>query len=323
MDELDRRWTTAAEDEGVRLDHWLARHFPERTRSQLRRWIDVGRVQVDGAAPLKAGMPLRPGMEIAVEAMDAADDSAAPRPESIPLEVLFEDDDLIVIDKAPGMIVHPGHGQPEGSLVAALLGRGTPLPQTGAPLRPGIVHRLDQGTSGVIVVAKTDPAHHGLAEAFAQRQVRKRYLAITVGRPSLDEGTVERSIGRSRTHPLKMTVQGYRGTGRPAVSHYRIAEVMPGFALVEVRPETGRTHQIRVHLQSIGHPIVGDELYGGPVWKGVQDPLRRKAIRELTRVALHAAGLQFAHPLHGRMMRFSAPLPDDLESLLAALRQEP
>jgi len=228
---------------------------------------------------------------------------------------------LVVVDKPAGLVVHPGHGRRTGTLVNALLGRGTSLAPAGGAERPGIVHRLDAGTSGVIVVAKTDRAHRGLSNAFALRQVDKRYLALVWGHPDPPSGTIERGIGRSRNHPVKMAVRSTRGRARPALSHYRTLESMPGFAFLEVLPRTGRTHQIRVHLQSIHHPLVGDDRYGGRAWRGVQDPLKRKAIREFDRLGLHAADLAFDHPASGQRVRFSSPLPDLYQRLLEVLRK--
>jgi 23S rRNA pseudouridine1911/1915/1917 synthase len=219
------------------------------------------------------------------------------------------------------MVVHSGAGCDEGTLVNALLGRGTTLAPAGGVERPGIVHRLDRGTSGLMVVTKTDRAHRALAAAFAERAVRKRYLALVWGRPDPPEGTVERPIGRSRTNPTKMTVGASRGRRRSAVSHYATRESLPGFALLDVEPLTGRTHQIRVHLQSIHHPIVGDERYGGRSWRGVLDPIKRKALREFDRLALHAAALAFRHPTSGRALRFTARRDAQIEALLAVLRE--
>lgn len=318
MSESRHSWTIESSATGERLDRWIAERLPEVTRSALRRWIADGRVTIDGEAAAKPGVSLREGMEIEVEVEPAVD--LTPRPEAIPIEVLYEDEAIVVVDKPSGMIVHPGHGQPDGSLVSALLGRGTTLSAIGAPERPGIVHRLDQGTSGVIVVARSDRAQRELANAFAERRVDKRYLTLVWGRPAEREGTIDRAMGRSRTHPLKMAVEGLRGAPRPARSHYRVLEEMPGFAWLEVRPESGRTHQIRVHLQSIGHAIVGDELYGGPAWKGLQDPRRRNAVRSFDRLALHAAELAFDHPTSGERLVFRAPLPVELERMLEALR---
>jgi 23S rRNA pseudouridine1911/1915/1917 synthase len=179
---------------------------------------------------------------------------------------------------------------------------------------------LDQGTSGLVVVAKTDAAHRRLSRAFAEREVRKSYRALVWGRPEPAGGVIERPIGRSRGNPTKMAIHGVRGRSRPALTLFRTAETMPGFALLDIDLRTGRTHQIRVHLQSIHHPIVGDERYGGRAWRGVQDPIKRKALRELERLALHAAVLEFPHPCGNRLARFEAPLPDDLVHLLDILR---
>jgi len=307
-----------AEAEGTRLDRYLVVRLGVATRSALRRWIAEGRVTVNGTPAAKAGLALHPGMRIEVDV--PAPRTPIPAPEPIPLDVVYEDDALLVIDKPAGLVVHPGHGQRAGTLVNALLGRGTRLAPAGGPERPGIVHRLDAGTSGVMVVAKTDPAYHGLTRAFARREVDKRYLALVWGHPDPPQGTIERSIGRSRTQPIKMAVRHARGV-RPAVSGYRTIESMPGFALLEVTPRTGRTHQIRVHLQSIHHPLVGDERYGGRAWRGVQDSQKRTALRDFDRLALHAAELAFTHPTRGQRVRFTRPLPARFERLLEVLRR--
>jgi len=222
------------------------------------------------------------------------------------------------VDKAPGMVVHPGHGCRTGTLVHALLGRGFALAAAGGADRPGIVHRLDRGTSGLIVVARTDRALRALAAAFAGRLVRKTYQAIVWGRPDPPSGRIDRPIGRSRRDPTRMAVGG-RG-GREAATTYRTVEAFPGFARLEIGLLTGRTHQIRVHLQAIHHPIVGDERYAGRPWRGVQDPRRRNALREFPRPALHASDLAFEHPATGETVAFHAPIPADMQDLLAVLR---
>lgn len=309
-----------SEAEGGRLDRFLADRIPDRTRSAVRRMIGDGRVLIDGTAASKPGLTVRSGMRIEVHFPPPPE--GGPVPEQIPLDVVHEDADLIVIDKSAGLVVHAGHGRSSGTLVNALLGRGTPLSPVGAPERPGIVHRLDLGTSGLLVVAKTEPAHRSLARAFSRHEVFKRYVALVWGHPDPAEGTIERSIGRSRSHPLKMSVGRTRGRPRHAASRYRTLESWPGFALVEVLPVTGRTHQIRVHMQSIHHPVVGDERYGGRAWRGVQEPLRRKALREFGRLGLHAAELAFVHPASGVQVRFKAPLPAGFEALLDVLRRD-
>jgi 23S rRNA pseudouridine1911/1915/1917 synthase len=303
-------------EQGSRLDRFLAAALTDHTRSALRRMILGRRVTVNGAPALKPGQTVARGSSVEVALPPPRGE--VPLPESIPLVVVFEDDHLLVIVKPAGMVVHPGHGRSGGTLVNALLGRGTRLAAIGGPARPGIVHRLDRGTSGLLIVAKTDAAHLALSDAFSRRAIRKRYTALVWGHPEPPRGTIERPIGRSRTNPVKMSVHSRRT--RTAVTVYETREVLRGFSLLEVRPETGRTHQIRVHLQSVHHPIVGDERYGGRQWRGVQDPRKRKALREFDRLALHASGLCFDHPTTGRELSFSAPEPDDLAELLRALR---
>jgi 23S rRNA pseudouridine1911/1915/1917 synthase len=292
---------------------------PGSTRSALRRVILAGGVLVDRRAVAKSGIALKAGMVITVTLPEPP--SLNPEAEEFPLEVVHQDEHLLVVVKPARMVVHPGHGRRSGTLVNALLGLGVGLAPTGAPDRPGIVHRLDRDTSGLLVVAKTAAAHQGLARAFAARRVGKRYRALVWGHPDPPSGKIERSIGRSRGHPLKMAVRGTRGTTRPAVTGYETVESMPGFALLDVEPETGRTHQIRVHMQSIHHPIVGDLQYGGRAWRGVLDPLKRKALREFDRLALHAMVLAFDHPATGAPVRCEAPPPEEFEALLGVLRQ--
>jgi 23S rRNA pseudouridine1911/1915/1917 synthase len=311
------RFEVRVEDGGDRLDRFLALGMPDRTRSYLRRLIVEGLVEVDGRPVTKAGFAIDSGMQI--EVLLTKSESEIPAAEEIELSVVHEDDQILVLDKRAGMVVHPGHGNRRGTVVNALLGRDTVLASAGSPERPGIVHRLDQGTSGLLVVAKTDPAYHRLASAFAERRVDKRYKALVWGRPVDSEGTIERSIGRSRVHRVKMTTSASRG--RSAVSEYRTLESLPGFALLEVRPKTGRTHQIRVHLLSIHHPIVGDTRYGGRPYRGLQDPVKRKAVREFDRLALHASDLSFEHPGSGVQVHFHASLPSDFELLLEVLRR--
>jgi len=302
---------------GARLDRFLADTLPDRTRSALRRLIVDGRVTVDGTPAAKPGVVLEQGMRIAVHLPPPPADG--PSPEKIPLDVVHEDETLLVVNKPAGLDVHPGHGRREGTLVNALLGRGTCLSPRGAPDRPGIVHRLDRETSGLVIVAKTEPAHEALSQAFARREIRKRYEALVWGHPAEEQGVIEKRIGRSRANPVNMAVGG-RGS-REAVTRYTTREQMMGFSLLTLYPETGRTHQIRVHLQSLHHPIVGDTRYGGGQWKGVQDPLKRNALRSFDRIALHASRLRFEHPTTGREITLRATLPAEFEALLDALRR--
>jgi 23S rRNA pseudouridine1911/1915/1917 synthase len=302
---------------GERLDRFLTERLDRMSRSAVKRLIVNGRVSVDGRTAHKPGLSLDSGARLEVRFPPPAQDG--PEPESIPLTTIYEDDALLAIDKQAGLVVHPGHGKRTGTLVNALLALGVPLARQGAPERPGIVHRLDEGTSGLLVIAKTDSAFEALSAAFARRQVAKRYVALVWGRPDPGSGTVSRSLGRSRSNPVKMAIGG-RGD-RPAVSHYRTTETLPGFTLLDVRPETGRTHQIRVHLQSIHHPIVGDGRYGGRQWRGILDPQKRNALRGFERLGLHAAELSFAHPITGARLQLTAPLPAELETLLTILRK--
>ena len=307
-----------AEAAGERLDRFLAARLSGTTRAALVRWIHDRRVWVDGKPAPKPGLGLRAGMEIRVERPPAAPDRL--EPQAMPLAVVHEDDAILVLDKPAGLTVHPGAGRRAGTLVNGLIARGMRLSSIGAPDRPGIVHRLDRGTSGLLVVAKTDEAHHALARAFAAREVRKRYVALVWGHPRPPSGSIEREIGRSRRDPTRMAVRATRGTTRRALTSYRTIESLRGFALLDVLPATGRTHQIRVHLESIRHPIVGDDRYGGRAWRGVQHPLTRRALSSFDRLALHAAALELEHPVTRRMLRFSSPLPVELEQLLEALR---
>ncbi len=302
---------------GCRLDRFLAEHLAPFSRSAVRRLIVEGRVRLDGRPAPKPGVGLRPASRLEVELPPPA--AGGPAPEAIPLSTVHEDEDVLVIDKPAGLVVHPGSGRAGGTVVNALLARGTPLSRRGAPLRPGIVHRLDCGTSGLLVIAKTDAAYDAISAAFSRREIFKLYLALVWGRPNPRSGTIERAIGRSRTNPVQMAVDG-RGS-RAARSHYRSVELLSGFTLLEVRPHTGRTHQIRVHLQSIHHPIVGDARYGGRRWREITDTHKRKAVREFERLALHATELRFIHPRSGAELRLLAPLPPELVTLLGRLRE--
>ncbi len=317
MSEMVIRLTVPSGAGGSRLDTFLASEIKEHTRSALRRMIAEGRVRVDGKAAAKPGLSLRDGGSVEVALPEAAPEG--PVPEDIPFEVVHEDDHLVIVSKPAGLVVHAGHGRRSGTLVNALLGRGIPLAPAGGAERPGIVHRLDADTSGLIVVAKTDAALRSLQRAFAERRVVKRYQALVWGRPDPAAGRIERPVGRSRPDPTRMSVRSPRG--RAAATEYVTVETIPGFAMLRVRIETGRTHQIRVHLQSIHHPVVGDARYGGQQFRGVQDPLKRKALREFRRLALHSSELSFPHPATGVEARFESPLPDDFASLLRVLRE--
>jgi 23S rRNA pseudouridine1911/1915/1917 synthase len=242
---------------------------------------------------------------------------AAPQPEDIPLRVVYEDAALLVIDKPTGLVVHPGAGTPAGTLVNALVARVRDLSGVGGVLRPGIVHRLDRGTSGLLVVAKDDATHRELARQFAARSVEKEYLALVLGSPARAAGEIDKPIGRDPARRMRMSVRASRG--RTALTSWRVVERFDGAALLRVRIHSGRTHQIRVHLASIGHAVAGDPLYGG-----TRTPSGRTAAREalasLARPALHSARLAFTHPVSHERLTLEAPLPEDLLQVLRELR---
>jgi 23S rRNA pseudouridine1911/1915/1917 synthase len=300
---------------GQRLDAWIAAHLPELSRSRVQALIDDGRVLVNDA-PARASARVRAGQTISVEVPAAA--PAVPQPEDIPVTVVYEDDRLLVVDKPAGLSVHPGAGRPAGTLVNALLHHVKDLSGVGGVLRPGIVHRLDRGTSGLLVVAKDDAAHRHLSHQFATRTVEKEYLAVVLGTPARVEGTIDAAIGRDPVNRKKMSIRSTRG--RAARSAYTVVERLDGAALVRVRIHSGRTHQIRVHMASIGHPVAGDRVYGGTRPPSSRENRAREALTGLARPALHAARLAFLHPGTGERVELSSPLPADLQALLAALR---
>lgn len=318
MSEAPREFVVEIAESGDRLDRFLVGRLPEQSRSALTRMIAEGRVDVNGVPATKAGQTIEISNRITLRLPAASTETL--QPQSVPFRIVHEDESLLVLDKPAGIVVHPGHGCREGTIVNGLLGLGIPLSPRGAPDRPGIVHRLDKGTSGLLIVAKSETAHAALSDAFAARTVKKRYLALVWGHPKPDAGVIEKPIGRCRNNPTKMIVGG-RG-GREAITRYETKLDMPGFSLMTLFPETGRTHQIRVHLQSLNHPIVGDERYGGQMWKGVQNPIKRRALSSFDRIALHAAGLRLEHPLTGKPLQFEAALPDDFTSLLDVLRTD-
>ena len=298
---------------GRRFDAVLAELFPEYSRSRLAAWVKSGDVRLDGAA-VRPREPVRGGQEVVLTATLEAQVSA--RPEDIPLSVLYEDADVLVVDKPAGLVVHPGAGNPGGTLVNALLFRD---PALAAIPRAGIVHRLDKDTSGAMVVARTLQAQAALVAQLSAREVHRQYLAVVVG-ALVSGGTVSAPIDRHPRDRLRMAV---REDGREATTHYRLAERFRAHTALECRLETGRTHQIRVHMAHLRHPIVGDPLYGGPLKlpKGASDALVA-ALRGFRRQALHAQVLEFAHPVSGAPVRCEAPVPADLQALLQALRDD-
>jgi 23S rRNA pseudouridine1911/1915/1917 synthase len=298
---------------GRRFDAVVAELFPEYSRSRLSAWIKSGDVLLDGVA-VRGRDPVRGGETVSMQAV--LEDLARAEPEDIPLDVLYEDDEVIVLDKPAGLVVHPGAGNPDGTLVNALLYRD---PALALLPRAGIVHRLDKDTSGVMVVARTLQAHTALVAQLSARQVHRQYLAV-VGGALVSGGTANAAIDRHPRDRIRMAV---REDGRDAVTHFRLRERFRAHTLLECRLETGRTHQIRVHMAHLKHPIIGDPLYGGPLKlpRGATDQLIA-ALRGFRRQALHAETLEFVHPASGEPLRASAPVPADLQTLLAALRAD-
>jgi 23S rRNA pseudouridine1911/1915/1917 synthase len=290
-------------DTQKRLDQFLHDRLPQYSRSRLQDWIGRGRVQVNGS-PGKRSYLLKGSERIQVEPAELAPLRAVA--EDLPIDVLYEDDDVIAINKPAGMVVHAGAGRHSGTLTNALVHRFGQLSKIGGDLRPGIVHRLDRFTSGVILVARTDAAHRHLAAQFSGREVEKTYLALVHGRMKSATGRIATPIARDPVRRTRMTTRV--GSGRSAITEYKVLERFDGFSYLEVKIGTGRTHQIRVHLSSIGHPVAGDRLYGAP------------ASTELAgRFFLHAQRIVFTSPSAGRRIAVTAPLPPDLQQFLEGL----
>ena len=293
----------SADRSSERLDLFVTRRLQELTRSRVRRLIDQGLVTVDGQPAAKAGLRLNAGQRVRVTLPPP--EPSELEPEAIPLRIVYEDEDLLVVDKPAGMAVHPSPGHSRHTLVHAVLAHCPDLSGIGGVLRPGIVHRLDKDTSGLIIVAKHDAAHLSLARQLKERKVEKTYVALVEGRVRPQQGVIDAPIGRHPRHRKRMAVVE---NGRDARTRYRVLREVDGRSLVEVQPKTGRTHQIRVHLASIGHPVVGDTLYG-------------KRSDVFPRQFLHAQRLAFRHPRSGERMELEAPLAEDLQRALAELEE--
>ena len=295
----------------TRLDRYLAEIFPGQSRSQIQTFIRDGSILVNHER-VKTGCLLHHGDVISF-APGTPEPVPSIRPEPIPLNVIYEDADLAVIEKPAGMVCHAGAGVHEGTLVNALLYHFGSL-DAGDPLRPGIVHRLDKLTSGLLVVTKTQAAHRDLALQFRERKVEKEYLALVYGRPALRAGTIDLPLGRDVRDRKKISVHSRRR--REAVTHYREEYAAGPFTLLRIRIETGRTHQIRVHLAQAGHPVVGDSLYGGNRLRNLTDVRIQSTVRNLQRHFLHAHRLAFRHPRTGESLAFHSPLPEELAEFL-------
>lgn len=312
------RFAVSGQDVAKRLDVFLAEKVPGLSRSSIKRLIDDGSVLVN-SGPAKPGHRLKSADHIGIELPDRKPLSLKPEP--IPLDIIHEDENIIVVNKQAGLAVHPGAGRPSGTLVNGLVNYTDRLSSVGAPLRPGIVHRLDMDTSGVIVVARDDISHARLARQFKEHTVTKRYLAVVWGRVEPDSGTIALAIGRDKTHRKKISARSRKK--RPALTSYRVVKRSPWLTLLEVTPTTGRTHQIRVHLSAINHPIVKDALYSNrrppPSWpKELTD-----AVNKIKRQCLHAARLGITHPSTGKYMEFTSPLPKDMETVVKLIDNAP
>jgi 23S rRNA pseudouridine1911/1915/1917 synthase len=308
---FEHRFAAEADDEGERLDVFLVRRFPGYSRTQLARQIGDGHVSVNGrvGGRIRPGMRLDPGDEVRVYLARRTEPYAAP--EKIPLTVLYEDAGLLVIDKPAGLTVHPGTGEKGGTLANALAYHFGELSHVQGPMRPGIVHRLDKDTSGVMLVAKDDQTHHRLAAQFRDRSVRKEYDAVVRGVVELDADLVSAPIGVNKRIPTRMAVRF--DVGRPSETYYEVVERFERHTWVRCKPKTGRTHQIRIHMAFLGHPLVSDKLYGGT----------EPALSEYCpRQALHARRIEFTHPETGDTVAFSSEMPPDMRALLAHLRGE-
>jgi 23S rRNA pseudouridine1911/1915/1917 synthase len=309
------RRVVGPEDGGARLDKWLAQAVDGLSRARLKALLDEGRVSLDGQTIRDASRRVKPGQVAVVVEPPPVD--PLPRPQDIPLTILYEDADLVVLDKPAGMVVHPAAGNPDGTLVNALLFHcGASLSGIGGERRPGIVHRLDKDTSGLMVAAKTDLAHRGLAEQFAVHSLTREYLCLVWGRPTSAKGSVEGNIGRHPTNRKKMTV--LRTGGKTALTHYRVVESLAGgaFSLVQCRLATGRTHQVRVHMAHLGHPLLGDQAYGRNGLPKTLDEGTRDAISRLNRQALHSCHIRFLHPRTGVEIDVKSRLPNDINTIL-------
>jgi len=305
----------SVESAGTRLDSFVASHLAEISRTRIQRAIEDGDVLVNQHVA-RSSYRLRDGDHIEI-------DLPEPRPaeliaEPIPLDVVYEDDDLVVVDKPAGMVVHPGAGVDSGTLANALVYHFNSLSGVAGRIRPGIVHRIDKDTSGLLVVAKNDVTHEKLSDQFRDRKVFKQYTALVHGRVTKDRGEIEARLGRSPHNRTRMTV--LRGdAGRAAHTIYKAATRYQEFTLLNVQIKTGRTHQIRVHLAHIGHPVVGDSTYGGGRENSIRNPATRRAVESLGRHFLHSTDLRFDHPRTGERLAFTSPLTSELSALLAII----
>lgn len=312
--------TVPEEHAGARLDWFIAQTFPSYSRTHIRKAINVLGVRVNGRRA-KAAQRITAGDVVNISLPSLPKEG--PQPCAIPLEILYEDEAIAVVNKPPGMVVHPGRGHWEGTLASALRYHFDELSEYGGPTRPGIVHRLDRDTSGVILIAKTDTAHQRSADQFEHRTVSKEYFALTYNAPNRDRDLIDQPIGPHAYQREKMAIRRDHPSARPAQSFYEVQRRFDGFAAVRITPKTGRTHQIRLHLTSIGCPVLCDRLYAGRARLTLGEVTRNAADVDvlLERQALHALRLTVRHPMDDREMTFEAPLPEDMRRTLAAIEQ--
>lgn len=313
--------TVESRAHGWRLDHYLSRLFSDHSRAHMQRAIDAGQVLLNGL-PVKPSRRLRVNDRIAVALLPA--DERTFEPEDVPLDILYEDDAVVVVNKSANMVVHPGRGTYSGTLAAALQFHFDQLSDVAGRHRPGIVHRLDRDTTGVILIARDNQIHQRISRQFEQREVKKEYCAIVRGVPELDSDFIRTHVCVHNRVREKMMVCAPGGRSREAVTFYRVAERFSGYAFMELYPHTGRTHQLRVHMQHIGSPIVADKLYIGEDRLTAEQVSGHSVGQEvlIQRQALHARRLTISHPVSGKQITFEAPLPPDFEQTLAALREQ-
>lgn len=321
-DQKPRSFIADQTADGTRLDHVIAGEIPELSRTRIQKLIVAGDVLVNGEKALSS-YTVRENDAIQISIPPPAE--ATPLAQDIPLDVVYEDDDLLIINKPAGMAVHPGKGIQDGTLVNALLARPHAISSIGGVMRPGIVHRLDKDTTGLVIVAKNDFTHTTLSDALARREISRRYLALALRNFATDHGTVEAPIGRNPKNRLQMAV-GDGPDARDARTHWRVLERFRGICQIECKLDTGRTHQIRVHMSHIGHPLLGDEVYGGGPDLAIQlisphDTSLRAALKSVSRQMLHAHDLKFVHPRTQQSLHFNQPPPQDFLWMVDRLRQ--